>query len=150
MAHENDQSVENFVARFAAAWAARDGAAFLALWHPDGVLHTPLLARPVKGSELGALNDVQKINAPDLVWQLLDWCSRNDVVVIEWQCSRIIDGKRFDWRGVDKFRLRDGKIMEEKVYMDTALLRSLRGDVDFVRLSQSALQGLAYEPILQF
>lgn len=33
---END--VQEFVTRFAAAWAARDGEAFLALWHPDGLL----------------------------------------------------------------------------------------------------------------
>jgi hypothetical protein len=39
------------------------------------------------------------------------------VVIIEWQSTRVIDGKRFDWRGVDKLRLVDGKIAEERVYM---------------------------------
>ena len=91
--------------RFAAAWAARDGEAFLALWHPEGLLHTPLVGRPVKGSELARLMEVQKEAAPDFVWQLLDWTARGDVVIIEWQTTRIINGARFDWRGVDKFRL---------------------------------------------
>ena len=36
-----DEEVQDFVTRFAAAWAARDGNAFLELWHPDGMLHTP-------------------------------------------------------------------------------------------------------------
>jgi hypothetical protein len=33
---------------------------------------------------------------------------------------------RFSWRGVDKFRLKAGKIIEEVVYCDTAPLRALR------------------------
>jgi uncharacterized protein (TIGR02246 family) len=121
-----DAEVEAFVTKFAAAWAARDGEKFLALWHPDGVLRTPFVGRPVAGSELGKFNDIQKEQAPDMVWQLLDWTSRGDVVIIEWQTSRFLGGKRLDFRGVDKFRLRDGRIVEEVVYSDTAPSRAAR------------------------
>jgi ketosteroid isomerase-like protein len=62
--------------------------------------------------------------APDGVWQFLDWTSRGDVVIVEWQYTRNVDGRRFEWRGVDKFRLRDGRILEERVYMDTAPQRA--------------------------
>jgi ketosteroid isomerase-like protein len=48
-----DIEIQDFVTRFAAAWAERDGEAFLALWHPDGVLRSPLYDRPVAGKELG-------------------------------------------------------------------------------------------------
>ncbi|WP_119421305.1 nuclear transport factor 2 family protein [Desertibaculum subflavum] len=119
-----DAEMQEFVTRFAAAWAARDSEAFLALWHPDGVLTTPLVDRPVAGRELGLLNERQKQAAPDAIWQLLDWTSRGDVVVIEWQTTRIFDGKPFHWRGVDKFRLQEGRILEERVYTDTAPLRA--------------------------
>jgi ketosteroid isomerase-like protein len=121
-----DAEVQEFVTRFAAAWAARDGNAFLELWHPEGMLDTPLVNRPVKGSELGRLMEVQKSAAPDFVWQLLDWTSRGDVVIIEWQTTRNVNGVRFEWRGVDKFRIREGKIIEERVYSDTAPLRTFR------------------------
>jgi len=60
-----------------------------------------------------------------------------DVVIIEWQTTRIVNGARFDWRGVDKFRLAAGKIIEERVYCDTAPLRALR-------------TGEALEPITRF
>jgi ketosteroid isomerase-like protein len=120
------EEVQDFVTRFAAAWAARDGSAFLELWHPDGTLRTPLVDRPVKGSELAKLLEVQTASAPDFVWQLLDWTSRGNVVIIEWQTTRHLEGRRFEWRGVDKFRLRDGKIAEEVVYSDTAPLRAFR------------------------
>jgi ketosteroid isomerase-like protein len=119
-----DEEVQDFVTRFAAAWAARDGNAFLDLWHPDGTLHTPLVNRPVKGNELARLMEVQTTAAPDFVWQLLDWTSRGDVVIIEWQTTRNVGGIRFEWRGVDKFRIRAGKIAEERVYSDTAPLRA--------------------------
>jgi ketosteroid isomerase-like protein len=121
-----DTELQDFVTRFAAAWAARDGDAFLDLWHPEGTLNTPMVGRTVKGNELKRLMEVQKAAAPDFVWQLLNWTSRGDVVIIEWQTTRIVNGARFDWRGVDKFRIRDGKIAEEVVYCDTAPLRALR------------------------
>jgi ketosteroid isomerase-like protein len=132
-----EAELADFVTRFAAAWAARDGEAFLELWHPEGTLHTPLVGRTVRGNELARLMEVQKAAAPDFVWQLLDWTARGDVVIIEWQTSRIINGARFDWRGVDKFRLRAGKIIEERVYTDTAPLRAARS-------------GAALEPITRF
>jgi ketosteroid isomerase-like protein len=118
--------IQDFVTCFAAAWATRDSEAFLALWHPDGVLHSPLYDRPVAGRELGRLTDIVRETAPDQVWQLLDWTARGDVVIIEWQSTRIVAGRRFDWRGVDKFRLKAGRIVEERVYMDTAPLRAAR------------------------
>lgn len=121
-----DAEIQDFVTRFAAAWAARDGNAFLDLWHPEGLLHTPMVGRTVRGNELNHLLEVQTAAAPDFVWQLLDWTSRGDVVIVEWQTTRIVNGKRFDWRGADKFRIREGKVMEERVYCDTAPLRALR------------------------
>ena len=132
-----DAEVSDFVTRFAAAWAARDGQAFLDLWHPESLLNTPMVGRTVKGNELDRLLAVQTAAAPDFVWQLLDWASRGDVVIIEWQTTRIFNGSRFSWRGVDKFRIRDSKIIEERVYCDTAPLRALR-------------TGEALEPITKF
>ncbi|HEY6980660.1 nuclear transport factor 2 family protein [Reyranella sp.] len=119
-----DTDIQDFVTRFAAAWAARDGEAFLALWHPEGRLHSPLYDRPVAGREMSRLTEIVREKAPDSVWQLLDWTARGDTVIIEWQNTRTAGGKRVDWRGVDKFRLRDGKILEERVYADTAPLRA--------------------------
>jgi ketosteroid isomerase-like protein len=85
-----------------------------------------MVSRTIKGSELNRLLEVQTAAAPDFVWQLLDWTSRGDVVIIEWQTTPNVNGARFEWRGVDKFRIRAGKIAEERVYNDTAPLRAFR------------------------
>lgn len=125
-----ESDVADFVTRFADAWARRDGPRFLDLWHPDGTLTSPLYDRPVKGAELDALTALVAKIAPDQVWQLIDWAWRpkadGAVVIIEWQSTRIVDGKRFDWRGVDKFTIRAGRIWEEIVYFDSAPLRARR------------------------
>jgi len=43
-----DAEIQDFVTRFAAAWAARDGQAFVELWHPEGLLHTRWSAEPLR------------------------------------------------------------------------------------------------------
>jgi ketosteroid isomerase-like protein len=127
----NDLEIQNFVDRFAAAWAAKDGDAFLALWRPDGVLHYPFANRTIKGDEIGKLNDLTKAHAPALTWRLVDWTARGDVVVIEWECANKYGEQTVTWRGVDKLTLLDGKIVEEIVYTDTAPLQALRRGVQF-------------------
>jgi hypothetical protein len=128
---------ETFVARFAQAWAARDADAFLALWNPEGKLHYPFANRAIHGHEIGKLNDLTKANAPHLTWDLLGWTARGEVVVIEWESSNRYGDHVVSWRGVDKLTLKDGKIIEEVVYTDTAPLQAMR-------------QGKPFEPLIQF
>jgi ketosteroid isomerase-like protein len=131
-----ESEISNFVSQFCAAWAARDGDAFLALWHADGLLHYPFTDRPLRGSEIGKLNELQNANAPKLAWQLIHWTWRGNVVVIEWQSANVYGERKITWRGVDKITLRDGKIIEEVVYSDTAPLRELREGRKFAPLLQ--------------
>ena len=131
-----DLEKQTFVDNFAAAWAARDGDAFLALWDPHGRLHYPFANRVIMGAEIGKLNDLTKTHAPRLTWKLVDWTSRGDVVVIEWESSNRYGEHVIVWRGVDKMTLRDGKIIEEIVYCDTAPLQALRRGMKFDALIQ--------------
>jgi ketosteroid isomerase-like protein len=122
-----ENEIEAFVARMAAAWATGDSEAFRDLWHPDGVLYHPLLDRVVAGHELSSLHRAQLAAAPDLAWTLLNWTSRGDSVVVEFHNSwTTAGGRRFEWRGVDALRLKDGKIIEERVYADTGPLRAMK------------------------
>src|ERR1044072_7319389 len=106
-----DVDIQDFVSRFAAAWAARDPEAFLALWHPDGILRSPLYDRPVAGKELGRLPELARQTAPDHVGQLLDWTARGDVVIVEWQATRTASGPRHHQGGAGAHRPRrpDGR-----------------------------------------
>ncbi len=131
-----EQEAQTFVERFAAAWAARDGAQFLALWHPEGQLHYPFANRVLKGSEIGMLNDLQnRQRAPSH----LD-AGRLDVAR---ECARDRMGKLESlWRSyvalarVDKLTVVDGRIVEEIVYADTAPLQAMRQGRSFDALIQ--------------
>lgn len=125
-----------FVDKFAAAWAAKDSAAFLALWHADGKLHYPFANRIIYGREIGLLNDLTAKHSPQLTWKLLGWTARGNVCVVEWESSNRYGDTVVTWRGVDKLTLVDGKIMEEIVYADTAPLQALR-------------QGRAFDALIQ-
>jgi ketosteroid isomerase-like protein len=71
-----------------------------------------------------------------VTWKLVDWTSRDDVVVIEWESSNRYGEQVVVWRGVDKMTFRDGKIIEEIVYCDTAPLQALRRGMKFDALIQ--------------
>ena len=122
----NETEIQDFVTRFAAAWAARDGEAFFALWHPDGMPQSPLYdGRSPARNWAGSPSWCARAPGPCLAAARLDGPRRGG--------DRRMAGdthgrwKAIDWRGVDKFRLRAGRIAEERVYMDTAALRAARG-----------------------
>ena len=69
--------------------------------------------------------------APNLTWKLLGWTARGAVVVIEWESSNRYGERTVTWRGVDKMTLKNGKIIEEVVYTDTAPLQALRQGAKF-------------------
>ena len=85
-----------------------------------------MLDRILKGRDIPDLHRMQKAAAPSLVWQLAGWTWRENTVVVEWLCTVTAAGGPFAWRGVDKFSVLDGKIVEETVYSDTAPLRAAR------------------------
>ncbi len=121
-----EAEAKSFVEKFEAAWKSKNGEKFLALWHPDGVLHSPHYNREIAGRELGALNELLAKRNSDLVWSLKGWTFRGDVVVVEWETANRYGDKTVSVSGVDRFTLRDGKIGEEVVYSDTALFRAAR------------------------
>jgi ketosteroid isomerase-like protein len=132
---ENDAA--RFVEHFKDIWASGKSERFLEVWHEDGELQHVLLDRIVRGKELPALHTAQLAAAPDLRWTALDWAFRGDTIIVEFQNSWTTgSGQPFAWRGVDVLRLRDGKIVEERVYADTAPLRAARA-------------GKAIEPIMK-
>jgi hypothetical protein len=116
-----------FIERYVAAWASDDPATSLgALWDAEGKLYDPLLDHVLSGAQIPALTRAQLNAAPDLVWTLLDWTMRGDTIIMEWRNEWTLAGKRFEWQGVDKMTLKNGKIVEERVYMDTAPLRAAK------------------------
>jgi hypothetical protein len=129
-----DSEIRALVAKFERAWATREDAEFLAIWHPDGELHSPFNSRVLLGRELPLLNAVTRQNAPELQWRLVGWTARDHVVVVEWECSNRYGDRVVTWRGMDRLTIVDGRIREEIVYADTAPLQAMRRGERFAAL----------------
>jgi ketosteroid isomerase-like protein len=123
---EPTQTPERFVERYVEAWVARDPEAVAALWSPEGVLTSPLYDRPMLGSEIAELTRSQFTRNPDLTWTLIEWATHGETHALEFRNTFTVRGQIFEMRGVDWMRVRDGRIVEERVYLDTAPVRALR------------------------
>lgn len=122
----NEAEATQFIASFEKAWSSRDDEDFRAIWHPDGKLVYPFAGRTILGRELPLLNQITKANAPGLTWRMINWTSRHNVIVVEWESSNVYGARTVTWRGVDKITLENGRIREEVVYTDTAPFQAMR------------------------
>jgi hypothetical protein len=146
----NHDEAETFVRSFEAAWAVRDGDAMRRLWHPDGLLFTPVVDRPISPHELPKLVAAQIRIAPDLAWHLLDWAMRGSLVYVEWRVTQTIGGTPTEWRGMDRFLLEDGRIREEHVFADTTPMRLMAApDADRNRLAAASKSSVSPTPMIR-
>ena len=123
---DRDPAMQAFVTAYEQAWASREPAAMGEMWHSDGVLHHPALGRPITGDLVPYNNDFTKNAIPDFSWTLSRWASAGDVAFLEWRCQGRFGDEVMEWRGVDVMVVRDGRITEERMYMDTYPLRRRR------------------------
>ncbi|WP_405012709.1 nuclear transport factor 2 family protein [Kitasatospora sp. NBC_01539] len=115
---------EEFVARWAAFWAAPDPAAIDGLSAPDIVMHWPGRAEPIRGIEqwraqaAGALDQL-----PDLRLAVVAHARDGATSFVAWRATATVGGAPLQWEGVDRMTLRDGLVAESTVVFDTAVLR---------------------------
>lgn len=141
---------EAFVRGFEAAWAARDGEVMRRLWHPHGLLFTPVVNHPVPPHKLPDLVAAQLRIAPDLAWHLLGWASDGPVIYVEWRVTQTVAGLPLEWRGMDRFLIEDGKIREERVFADTAPMRLMAArDIDAAHLAGASREGISPTPMIR-
>ena len=52
----------------------------------------------------------------------LDCAGNEDMLYISWETSALVHGQQRTYRGVDRFRIKDGMAIEEHVIFDSAVL----------------------------
>jgi ketosteroid isomerase-like protein len=113
-----------FVERWAAIWRAHDGERWPELLHEDGVLRNPL--GQWTRSDLPAYMAALVSSIGDHRLEPLRWAATEDGVLIEWVMTGDAQGTPFEIYGVDRFSLRDGRVVEGVAYFDPRPL--LAGD----------------------
>jgi len=111
--------VEDFVSRFVAAWARADSGGFADLWLDDGRFVHPTVAGPLKGAQVPAWSERIKAALADFTFRADAWAARGDLVFLQWTSTATLGARPLAWSGVDRFRLRHGRIAEEVVWFDT-------------------------------
>lgn len=112
---------QDFYERFKSFWAAPSGERVAEVIAPDATIHfsgagsmTGAAYAEWMAGTLAAMSDINVTP--------LDCAGNEDVLYISWESSATLHGSRRTYRGVDRFRLRDGFAIEEYVIFDTAVL----------------------------
>jgi hypothetical protein len=109
---------EEFVTKFTDFWRNPSPHRLTELLHPDVVLVQPLAA-PMIGIE-AAQAEFRRFCycLPGLSAQVDSWCSRGDLVFIEFRLRARIGGAVAEWPNVNRLILREGKAIERATYFD--------------------------------
>jgi ketosteroid isomerase-like protein len=120
--HPVDAEATEFIERFKAGWRRREREAFADVLDDDVDAFFPGMPQP--GGKAEALDWLDKALAtfPDLELEVQRWARTGDSVLIEWQATATVGSERLTWGGCDRFTLRGGRGIEERVYIDTAPL----------------------------
>lgn len=119
------RSSEHFVEAFVEGWARRDPSAFPSLFRPDALIDHPTVSEPVRGEDVARLNARFHRALPDLSFRALSHATSVDLAFIEFECNATWNGQPLQWRGVDRFALRQGKVSAAAAYFDTLPLWSV-------------------------
>lgn len=111
----------DFFERFKSFWASPSGEAVSDIIDPEAKIHFTG-AGIMSGSDYARWMGETLAAMEDISVTPLDCAGNGDMLYIAWETSATIHGERRIYRGVDRFRLKDGMAVEEHVIFDSAVL----------------------------
>ena len=137
------QPKPEFVQRFEDAWT-EPKTRFVALFHPEGTLFQAGMDAPITREKIPAHQEATLSLLPDMHVVPTHWAESGDDVLIEWETGGTFQGRPISWRGLSRFTLRDGLVIEEVAYFDTTSLRAALTGVASAApdLVESAIQAI--------
>ena len=115
------QDHAEFYKRFQSFWDAPTGERVLEIIAPDADIHFTG-AGFMSGKDYAAWMGETLGNLEGLVVTPMDYAGSGELLYIAWEAAADINGERRTYRGVDRFRLKDGMAIEEHVIFDSAVL----------------------------
>ena len=114
---------EGFTAQtFAEFWAKPDVSPPSDAIHDDVVGYWPGTDEPVRGRDeyVGALRELLA-RVPDLTLSVQESADNGEHIFIRWVAhATSADGERIEQTGVDRIRVVDGKVVENRIFFDRA------------------------------
>lgn len=114
------------VDRFAAFWAKPDAAMVPRALAPDVTGYWPGAAEPVRGiAQYTARIAALLAMVPDFRLELAEHAENGDCVFLRWIAHGTWNGAPVDFTGVDRVRVRDGLVAENRIFCDHPLVHAL-------------------------
>lgn len=111
---------QDFFERFKSFWAAPSGARVPELIAPEATIMFTGAGTFSGADYVNVMQSMLDAN-PGMVVTPLDCAGHGDRLYIAWQTDALIHGERRTYMGVDRFRLKDGRAIEEQVIFDSAI-----------------------------
>ena len=111
----------DFYRRFQSFWANPSGERVPELIAPDASIHFTGAGNMTGAVYAGVMGEMLK-SMEELTVTPMDCAGNGDRLYIAWETSAKIHGETRVYRGVDRFRIRDGMAIEEHVIFDSAVL----------------------------
>ncbi len=111
---------QDFYNRFKSFWAAPSGARVPEVIAPEAVISFTGAGTFSGADYVNIMQGMLDAN-PGMVVTPLDCAGHGDRLYIAWECAATIHGERRTYLGVDRFRLQDGRAIEEQVIFDSAI-----------------------------
>lgn len=112
---------QDFYERFRSFWAAPSGPRVAEVIAPDAKIHFTG-AGTMSGAAYADWMSETLAAMEDLTVTPLDCAGNGEMLYIAWEASAVIHGSQRIYRGVDRFRLKDGMAIEEHVIFDSTVL----------------------------
>jgi ketosteroid isomerase-like protein len=107
---------------FAAFWAKPDLSIPSDQLHDDVVGYWPGNDEPVRGSDeyVGALQELLR-RVPDLTLSVQESADNGEHIFIRWVANATnVEGERVEQTGVDRIKVENGKVVENRIFFDRA------------------------------
>lgn len=114
---------QDFFERFKSFWAAPSGARVPELIAPEATIHFTG-AGTFSGADYVNVMQGMLDSMVGLKVTPLDCAGNGDRLYISWETTAVIGGERRSYLGVDRFRLANGRAIEEQVIFDSAVLQA--------------------------
>ncbi|RGP41560.1 hypothetical protein BPTFM16_01867 [Altererythrobacter insulae] len=111
----------DFYERFQSFWAAPSGERVPELIASDAQIHFTG-AGFMSGTDYAAWMGETLATMENMTVTPMDCAGNGDMLYIAWEASASLYGQQRTYRGVDRFRIKDGMAIEEHVIFDSAVL----------------------------
>lgn len=130
---------ERFLQRYMEVWPSFDADRLEHAVDPEATIHHSGMERPIRGTEEPDYVRAIRSLMPDIGLEVANWAANGDVVFIEYEMAGTLAGRRLEWTGIGRFKLRGERAIDAIGRWDNLeLLSHIDPDVSVTAFAEAA------------